>query len=132
MDKPVSLKEKLDALRVANPIWKARYDGLVQYLLGAGVGSGALRAGERAPEFILPNAEGELVSSAELLKRGPLVLSFYRGRWCRYCRTELEALQDVSPQIRKLGATLAAVSAEDCGGALRAKRERRPEFEILC
>ncbi len=132
MDKPVSLKEKLDAFRVANSVWKARYDDLVQYLLGAGVGSDALKAGEHAPEFILPNAAGSLVASADLLARGPLVLSFYRGRWCRYCRTELEALQEVSPQIRELGAALVAVTAEDCGRALLAKRERGLEYEIVC
>ncbi len=132
MTKSLSLKDRLDALRIADPIWKARYDGLVQHLVGAGVGSNALKRGDKVPEFILANAEGELVSSSELLERGPVVLSFYRGRWCAYCRTELEALQDVSPQIRELGATLVAITAEDCGGALRAKRERRIDFEILC
>src|ERR1051326_1649572 len=106
MNKPVSLKDKLEALRIANPVWRARYDGLVQHLVGAAVGSGALKEGNRAPEFILPSAEGGLLSSAELLARGPLVLSFYRGQWCPYCRTELEALQEVSPQIHGLGATL--------------------------
>ena len=132
MTKSPTLKEKLDALRVANPTWKARYDELVQHLAAAGVGFNALKRGDSAPEFILASAEGELVSSSELLERGPLVLSFYRGRWCPYCRTELEALQQVSPQIRQFGATLVAVTAEDCGGALRAKRERRVDFEILC
>jgi len=39
------------------------------------------RAGQRAPEFTLPNASGREVSLAELVARGPVVLSFYRGRW---------------------------------------------------
>jgi hypothetical protein len=41
----------------------------------------ALKVGDRAPEFTLPNAEQRLVGSRELLARGPLVVTFYRGRW---------------------------------------------------
>ena len=130
-DRP-TLKQELDAIRERDPAWKARYDGLVRRLVKAGIGSAALKAGDRCPDFMLSNAEGELVDSAGLLSRGPLVLSFYRGRWCPYCVTELEALREVAPQIRNEGATLAAVTAENCGGALLAKRERRLEFEILC
>jgi hypothetical protein len=40
-----------------------------------------LGAGERAPDFVLPNAEGRPVASRDLLARGPVVLTFYRGRW---------------------------------------------------
>ncbi len=132
MDKIRSLNEKLRALRVANPEWKARYDSLVQTLIDAGVGSGALKAGDACPEFMLASAEGELVTVADLLAKGPVVLSFYRGKWCPYCATELEALNEATSEIRALGAALVAVTAEDCGGALTAKRERRLDFEILC
>ena len=34
-----------------------------------------------------------MVNSADLLRRGPLVLSFYRGVWCPYCDMELQALE---------------------------------------
>jgi hypothetical protein len=40
-----------------------------------------LKKDDRAPEFTLPDVNGNLVSSAELLRRGPLVVSFFRGRW---------------------------------------------------
>src|SRR5215472_3413779 len=132
MDKVGSLNEKLRALRVANPEWKARYDALVQTLIDAGVGTGALKAGDGCPEFMLASAEGDLVAVGDLLGKGPIVLSFYRGRWCPYCSTELEALNEATADIKALGATLVAVTAEDCGGALVAKRERRLDFEILC
>ena len=132
MDKPMGMNEKLRALRLANPLWKARYDALVQDLINAGIGRDALKTGDTCPEFVLASAEGELVAAADLLARGPVVLSFYRGKWCPYCVTELEALNEAAAEIRKLGATLVAVTAEDCGGALAAKRERRLDFEILC
>lgn len=132
MTKPPTLRDKLAARRVKDPIWKARYDGLVRQLKETGVGQGALQAGDTCPDFMLANAEGELVSSAELLRRGPLVLSFYRGKWCPYCRIELDSLRDATSDIAAAGGLLVAVTAEDKGGALIAKRDRKLDFEILC
>ena len=111
MNKRPTLKEKLDALRVSSPVWKARYDRLVQSLRDAKVGEDALKAGDRCPDFVLANAEGMLVASSDLLARGPIVLSFYRGKWCPYCVTELEALREASADIAASGATLVAVTA---------------------
>jgi peroxiredoxin len=127
-----SLPEKLAVVRDSEPLWKARYDGLVQRMRDAGVGDGALKVGDTCPDFALANAEGRIVSLSELLDKGPMVLSYYRGKWCPYCVTELEALRDATADISALGATLVAVTAEDCGGALSAKRQHRLEFEILC
>ena len=47
----------------------------------SGISDRTLRAGSRAPEFSLPDKDGKVVSSAELLRNGPLVVSFYRGKW---------------------------------------------------
>ena len=132
MNQPKSLAENLAEVRDSNPLWKARYDTLVQGLRDAGVGSGALTAGDTAPDFALSSAEGHIVTLTGLLAKGPVVLSFYRGKWCPYCVTELEALREAAAEIAATGATLVAVTAEDCGGALTAKRKHRLEFEILC
>jgi hypothetical protein len=40
-----------------------------------------LKKGDCAPQFTLPDVEGQMVSSTELLSRGVLVVSFYRGVW---------------------------------------------------
>jgi hypothetical protein len=45
----------------------------------------ALKEGERAPDFTLPDACGHPVTLARLLQPGPVVLTFYRGAWCPYC-----------------------------------------------
>jgi peroxiredoxin len=127
-----SLAENLAKVRDSNPLWKSRYDTLVQGLRDAGVGGGALKTGDTAPDFALSSAEGNLMTMADLLAKGPVVLSFYRGKWCPYCVTELEALREAATDIAAMGATLVAVTAEDCGGALAAKRKHRLEFEILC
>jgi len=50
-------------------------------LRASGLASRIARPGQPAPKFTLPNAAGERVSLDGLLARGPVVLSFYRGRW---------------------------------------------------
>jgi peroxiredoxin len=52
------------------------------------------------------------VRSADLLVLGPLILRFFRGRWCPYCVTELEAWRDLYPRLREPGVLLAAVSPQ--------------------
>lgn len=41
----------------------------------------ALKVGDKAPAFVLPNGEGNLIHSDAMLRKGPLVILFYRGRW---------------------------------------------------
>lgn len=52
-----------------------------ELLKQSGIENNSLKAGDNAPSFTLPNAKGEQVSSSDLLAKGPLVLSFYRGGW---------------------------------------------------
>jgi len=133
MSKRPTLNERLAGVRARfKPEAIALYDRLVESLRDANVAGGALKAGDAIPPFMLANADGNLVASADLLENGPLVLSFYRGRWCPFCVTELEALSEAWPAISAKGATLAAVTAECGGGALAAKRDRKLPFEILC
>jgi peroxiredoxin len=84
----------------------------VQELLNSGIENRILPVGEIAPEFTLPDASGRPVRSADLLGLGPLVLNFFRGRWCAYCVTELEAWRDLYPSLREAGALLAAIGPQ--------------------
>ena len=61
-------------------------------LVASGAASRAKKAGDIAPDFSLKDPKSKAVSSADLLKRGPLVVSFYRGVWCPYCNMEDLAL----------------------------------------
>src|ERR1700677_2560785 len=70
----------------------------------------ALKAGDAAPDFTLPDAFGHEVSLKSLLAEGPVVISFYRGEWCPYCNIELRELQEALPKMRALGAQLIAIS----------------------
>jgi peroxiredoxin len=50
--------------------------------------------------------------SADLVRRGPLVLVFYRGRWCAYCNAQLAALEQIHSRIAAAGASLVAISPQ--------------------
>lgn len=45
----------------------------------------AVHQGQKAPDFVLPDASGRPVLLSDLLKKGPVVLTFYRGGWCPFC-----------------------------------------------
>jgi peroxiredoxin len=81
-------------------------------LIASGQTSQALRAGDQAPRFALPDVDGNLVRSNDLLSSGALVLTFYRGSWCPYCSFDLAALEEARPKIEKHGAVLAAISQQ--------------------
>jgi hypothetical protein len=53
----------------------------VQGLVESGIEKTSCQAGNKIPPFTLPNVSGNMVSSGDVLARGPMVLSFYRGIW---------------------------------------------------
>jgi len=50
-------------------------------LAQSGIAEKSLNVGDKIPAFSLPNGAGKTIASNNLLARGPLVLSFYRGGW---------------------------------------------------
>jgi len=109
----------------------AAYAEFVNILNRAEVAAHALAPGAPMPGFLLPNAEGQLLSSAELLESGPLVVTFFRGEWCPFCMLMLTALEEVLPEIRGAGATLVAMTPDTGGRALRAKQGHCLHYEVL-
>ncbi|WP_435416853.1 peroxiredoxin-like family protein [Parerythrobacter aurantius] len=100
-------------------------------LLASGIVEKALKAGDKAPAFNLPNVTGEAVALRALLKSGPVVLSFYRGGWCPYCNLELRALQAALPGIEALGAKLVAVSPQTPDESLSTAEKNELAFAVL-
>jgi peroxiredoxin len=123
----MSLKERIEARRrrpnTGGVDWSALYDAFVQSLATSGIVEASLKARDRAPDFMLPDSDGTLVASRELLEQGPLVVSFFRGDWCPYCNLELEALQEVLPEIEAAGANLVALTP-DTGAAFQSPKKR--------
>ena len=77
-----------------------------------GQADAAVAKGTTLPAFTLPDQNGDHVSSADLLAKGPLVVSFFRGLWCPYCIAELTALNAALPQIRAAGAELVVITPQ--------------------
>ena len=50
-------------------------------LMQSGIMDSVPQVGDRAPQFSLPDHNGNMVGSEDLLSGGPLVVSFYRGVW---------------------------------------------------
>lgn len=71
-----------------------------------------IKVGEKAPDFTLKNAFGEEISLKDELKKGPVVLVFYRGAWCPFCNMHLHALQKSLPQFKKYGAQLITITPQ--------------------
>lgn len=100
-------------------------------LIASGAAQRALKAGDKAPSFVLHDSDGKPVSSAELLALGPLIVSFYRGVWCPYCNMELQALQEALPAFRDVGARLVAISPQTAANSRKSKRNNNLGFPIL-
>jgi peroxiredoxin len=100
-------------------------------LIASGAASLAKKAGDVAPSFSLKDADGNIVNLSDLLKRGPLVLSFYRGVWCPYCNMELQALEAAKPEFDKYGASLIAISPQTAPNSRKSLRQNKLSFPIL-
>lgn len=84
-----------------------------QKLARSGIIERAVKEGDLAPNFALPDAvTGKTIRLFDLLHDGPVILSFYRGEWCAYCNLELKALQKNLPKFQALGAKLVAISPQ--------------------
>ena len=137
----MSLQATLDAFKADFRAGKPPYNApseihpimerATQELIASGQATGALKAGDKAPHFILNDALDQPVSSRELLARGPLVISFYRGVWCPYCNFELQALETALPAIREAGASLVAISPQIAVNSLKSMRNNHLTFPIL-
>ncbi len=82
-------------------------------LLHSGIEDRVLKPGMQAPPFTLEDAHTRKpVRSTDLLSLGPLVINFFRGRWCPYCVTELETWRELQPDLRRRGALFVAISPQ--------------------
>jgi len=90
-----------------------------------------LPVGAKAPHFELPDHDGKLVSSSDLLSRGRLVLCFLRGRWCPFCVGQMEAMNYVLPQIEQAGASIVAISPQTVKQSFFMHDQHKLRFPLL-
>ncbi len=97
----------------------------------SGILESALNVGKGMPEFTLDDAFGKAVSSTDLLKKGHIVLVFYRGAWCPYCNLYLRGLQKRLSDFESKGAQLVAVSIEPPDRSLAVLNKNKLDFTVL-
>jgi peroxiredoxin len=137
----MSLQAKLDAFKADFEAGKPPYSvprsvietmhRATAELIASGAANRAKMVGDKPPGFSLKDPEGNIVRSAELLKKGPLIVSFYRGVWCPYCNLELQALDAAKPEFEKRGASLVAISPQTAPNSRKSVRQNRLTFPIL-
>lgn len=133
----MSLQDRLDAFKAdfegtkAPPEVVSVMHRATAELAASGQAQRALAVGAELPAFNLSDSEDRAVSSAELLAKGPLVLTFYRGVWCPYCNMDLQAIEEVAGQIRALGASIVAISPQTPANGAKSRAQNRLSFPIL-
>jgi peroxiredoxin len=108
----------------------SRIDVGIAELAASGVAAG-LPVGLVAPNFSLPDARGSMVNLDDLLERGPVVITFYRGEWCPYCNLQLRALQASLPEFVRAGASLIAISPQAPDHALSLTEKHELAFPVF-
>lgn len=132
----MSLQEQLDAFKAQfkQQAPEAAFNAFArstQELIDSGQAEQALSVGDTAPDFVMTDPEGNPVALADLLAKGPVVVSFYRGVWCPYCNIELQALEAVADDIRGKGASLVAISMQGAADSRKSQRDNKLSFPIL-
>jgi peroxiredoxin len=79
----------------------------------------------------LSDAVGNPIALADLLAKGPVVVTFYRGEWCPYCNLQLRALQQALPDIAATGATMVAISPQAPDHAMTMTEKHELAFPVL-
>lgn len=137
----MSLQEKLDGFKARFQSGQPPFDGvppavhealkqMVDELVASGVAGRARRTGP-APDFTLQDANSVQVRLSDLLARGPVVLSFYRGVWCPYCNIDLEELEAYAERLRAAGASLVAVTPQTAVNSRKMIADHGVSFPLL-
>ena len=106
-------------------------DAATAELVNNSVASHALHPGDLAPDFILPDADGRTVRLYTELKKGPVVLVFYRGGWCVYCKVHLRGFQKALPEFKAAGARVLAISPQLPDQSLTTREKDKLAFPVL-
>ena len=90
-----------------------------------------LNINDKAPDFSATDQKGEKINLKNQLKKGDVVLVFYRGQWCPYCNKELKQLEDSIGIIKGKGATVLAITPELPENIAKTIEKTKASYPIL-
>ena len=132
----MTLEQELTAFRAefarTAPAGRAAlYEAKIEELRSEFASKSAIGVNDTAPDFALPNPAGKSIVLKDLLRSGPVVLTFYRGGWCPYCNIQLRAYQGALAQITGLGGRLVAISPQLPDNSLDTASKNALTFDVL-
>ncbi len=90
-----------------------------------------IKVGDTFPNFQLKNTTNQVIELNDLLQKGPIIISFFRGSWCPYCNLELRALQQKLSELEAKKVTLIAISPQLSSYSATLKKTLHLDFELL-
>jgi peroxiredoxin Q/BCP len=100
-------------------------------LLSMLLGTAPLKAGDRAPDFTLPDTEGKPVTLSKLLEKGPVILAFYPKAFTSGCTKQNQNFRDRFADVDAKGATVLGISTDSVETQKRFKAELKLPYELL-
>lgn len=79
----------------------------------SGIQDRRLQSGESCPNFEFINKQGEPETLCHFLQKGPVILNFFRGFWCSFCKAELEAFESALSDLESLGVQYLAICPQE-------------------
>jgi peroxiredoxin len=90
-----------------------------------------LKVGDKAPVFTAYDQKGKKVESQKLIEKGPLVIFFYRGKWCPICNKYLNNYQDSIDFIAGQGVTLVGITPESIENVEQTVSNNKLTYTVL-
>jgi len=90
-----------------------------------------LNMGEMAPSIFAKDQNGKTIDSKAILKNKKILLVFYRGNWCPYCRKHLASLQENLNALHKKNVFVMVVTPEKPSKNLETQDKLKTEFSVI-
>lgn len=129
----MTLEEELEALKgmASKSLQNQIHGSFIDNINESGKLALVPKIGDLAPVFELPDEDQQVVNSQDLLQKGPLIISFYRGDWCAFCNLELRTLQRSLAEFKKLGASLVGISPQSVAYSHMTADRRNVQYQVL-
>lgn len=90
-----------------------------------------LLIGENIPVIKVPDAMGKPFDLNSAIAQQPAILIFYRGGWCPWCNKQLSGLQEIAPELKKMGYQIIAMSTDSPDNLTASATKNKLEYTLL-
>lgn len=110
---------------------QAIHERAVAEIRESGIAKCVRQTGDKMPDFELADQNGTQIRANDLVRKGKLVICFFRGRWCPFCVGQLEAVNTIYPRVQEVGASLVAISPQTVRQSCLMADQHRLRFPLL-